>query len=97
MLTNGTRLIFKYSKDLNYFVEIITILFSGPAFIAAIISLLANLSLIGGAKQFSKEIVLFWIVWKYLLLVLFWSWFTYSKLKEWSNNNSYLTSLSLLL
>jgi len=53
----------------------------GPAFIAAIISLLANLSLIGGAKQFSKEIVLFWIVWKYLLLVLFWSWFTYSKLK----------------
>eukprot|EP00088_Acartia_fossae_P042446 TRINITY_DN4457_c0_g1_i1.p1 TRINITY_DN4457_c0_g1~~TRINITY_DN4457_c0_g1_i1.p1 ORF type:complete len:197 (-),score=37.13 TRINITY_DN4457_c0_g1_i1:374-964(-) len=53
----------------------------GPAFIAAIISLLANLCLIGGAKQYSKEIVLFWIVWKFLLLILFWTWFAYSKLK----------------
>jgi len=53
----------------------------GPAFIAAIISLLANLCLIGGAKQFSKEIVLFWIVWKFLLLIIFWTWYTFSQLK----------------
>lgn len=53
----------------------------GPAFVAAIISLLANLCLIGGARQFSKEIILFWIVWKFMLLTLFWTWFTYSKLK----------------
>jgi len=53
----------------------------GPAFVASIISLLANLCLIGGAKQYSKEIVLFWIVWKNLLIVLFWTWFGYSQLK----------------
>lgn len=53
----------------------------GPAFVASIISLLANLCLIGGAKQYSKEIVMFWIVWKMLLVSLFWAWFGYSQLK----------------
>jgi len=52
-----------------------------PASLASIISLLANVCLIGGAKQYSKDIILFWIVWKYLLLVLFWVWYAYSMLK----------------
>jgi len=53
----------------------------GPAFVASIISLLANLCLIGGAKQLSKEILLFWIVWKNMLIILFWLWFGYSQMK----------------
>ena len=32
--------------------------------------LLANIALIGGAKQLSEKIVLTWIVWKYLLILL---------------------------
>eukprot|EP00092_Neocalanus_flemingeri_P021594 GFUD01023424.1.p1 GENE.GFUD01023424.1~~GFUD01023424.1.p1 ORF type:complete len:184 (-),score=41.95 GFUD01023424.1:667-1218(-) len=60
-----------------------------PAAVASIISLLANVCLIGGAKQYSKSIILFWIVWKFLLLVLFWVWYAYSQLKfhgyvDWS-------------
>jgi len=53
----------------------------GPAFVAAIISLLANLCLIGGAKQYSKEIILFWIIWKVILIVIYWLWYGYSQLK----------------
>eukprot|EP00090_Calanus_glacialis_P046621 TRINITY_DN9239_c0_g1_i1.p1 TRINITY_DN9239_c0_g1~~TRINITY_DN9239_c0_g1_i1.p1 ORF type:complete len:182 (-),score=27.41 TRINITY_DN9239_c0_g1_i1:434-979(-) len=52
-----------------------------PASLASIISLLANVCLIGGAKQYSKDIILFWIVWKFLLLILFWVWYAYSMLK----------------
>jgi hypothetical protein len=55
---------------------------AGPAFVAAIISLLANLCLIGGAKQFSKEIILFWIIWKVILIVIYWLWFGYSQGSE---------------
>ena len=62
---------------------------SGPASLASVISLLANVCLIGGAKQYSKDIILFWIVWKFLLLILFWVWYAYSMLKfhgyiDWS-------------
>jgi len=52
-----------------------------PASLASIISLLANVCLIGGAKQYSKDIILFWIVWKYLLIILYWVWYSYSMLK----------------
>jgi hypothetical protein len=55
---------------------------AGPAFVAAIISLLANLCLIGGAKQFSKEIILFWIIWKVILILIYWLWFGYSQASE---------------
>jgi hypothetical protein len=55
---------------------------AGPAFVAAIISLLANLCLIGGAKQFSKEIILFWIIWKVILILIYWLWFGYSQGSE---------------
>ena len=49
---------------------------------AAIISLLANLCLIGGAKQYSKEIILFWIIWKVILIVIYWLWYGYSQARR---------------
>jgi len=61
-----------------------------PAFLASVISLLANICLIGGAKQQHKDIILFWLVWQLLLIILFWSWYIYSQLKytgwiDWSD------------
>jgi len=53
----------------------------GPAAVASIISLLVNVCLIGGAKQYSKGLLLLWLVWEYLLVVMFWLWYSYSMLK----------------
>ena len=52
-----------------------------PAAVGSIISLLANVSLIGGARQSSRRIVLFWIVWHFLLAATYWAWYAYSMLK----------------
>jgi len=62
----------------------------GPAFIASVISLLANICLIGGALQQHKDIILFWLVWQLILILLFWVWYFYSQLKysgyiDWSD------------
>jgi mannose/fructose/N-acetylgalactosamine-specific phosphotransferase system component IID len=62
---------------------------TGPAFVAAIISLLANLCLIGGAKQYSKEIILFWIIWKVILIVIYWLWYGYSQGRESTRRFAY--------
>ena len=43
--------------------------------VCSVVSLLANIALIGGAKQLSEKIVLTWIVWKYLLILLWWAWY----------------------
>jgi len=52
-----------------------------PAAVGSIISLLANVSLVGGARQSSRRIVLFWIVWHFLLAAIYWAWYAYSMLK----------------
>ena len=49
--------------------------------VVSIVRLLANIGLIGGAKQLSKRIVLTWLVWHYLLVLLFWAWYGYNMLK----------------
>ena len=49
--------------------------------VCSVVSLLANIALIGGAKQLSEKIVLTWIVWKYLLILLWWAWYGYNMLK----------------
>ena len=59
--------------------------------VVSIVSLLANIGLIGGAKQLSKRIVLTWLVWHYLLVLLFWAWYGYNMLKyhgyiDWSEH-----------
>ena len=58
--------------------------------ISSVISLLVNVALVGGACQLSKGIVLLWLVWKILLVFLFWIWYGYSLLKfhgyiDWSS------------
>lgn len=53
----------------------------GPLMVCSVVSLLANIALIGGAKQLSEKIVLTWIVWKYLLILLWWAWYGYNMLK----------------
>jgi len=63
----------------------------GPLMVVSIVSLLANIGLIGGAKQLSKRIVLTWLVWHYLLVLLFWAWYGYNMLKyhgyiDWSEH-----------
>lgn len=55
----------------------------GPAIIVAVVSLLANLLLIGGARQLSKDFLLVWIVWKSFALIIFWAWYGYSQLKHY--------------
>ena len=62
---------------------------AGPLMVCSVISLLTNIALIGGAKQLSEKIVLTWIVWKYLLILLWWAWYGYNMLKyhgyiDWS-------------
>ena len=39
-------------------------LFLGPALVISVVSLLANVLLIGGSRQLSKDFLLVWIVWK---------------------------------
>ena len=55
---------------------------AGPLMISSVISLLVNISLVGGAKIRSKGIVLLWLVWKLLLVLLFWTYYGYSLLKH---------------
>ena len=39
-------------------------IFLGPALVISVVSLLANVLLIGGSRQLSKDFLLVWIVWK---------------------------------
>ncbi len=47
---------------------------AGPALFCSVVSLVMNVVLIGGALQYSKGMVLAWIIWKMILLAIFWSW-----------------------
>ena len=58
--------------------------------ISSVISLLVNISLVGGAKILSKGIVMLWLVWNIILVMLFWIYYGYSLLKhhgyiDWSD------------
>jgi len=53
----------------------------GPALVISVVSLLANVLLIGGSRQLSKDFLLVWIVWKSIAIVLFWIWYGYNQLK----------------
>ena len=53
------------------------------------VSLLANVLLIGGSRQLSKDFLLVWIVWKSIAIFIFWLWYGYNQLKyygyiDWS-------------
>ena len=56
---------------------------SGPALIVSVVSLLANVLLIGGARQLSKDFLLVWVVWKSIAICIFWLWFGYNQLKHY--------------
>jgi len=54
----------------------------GPALVVSIVSLLANVFLIGGSRQLSKDFLLVWIAWKSFAILIFWAWFGYNQLKH---------------
>jgi len=61
----------------------------GPALVVSVVSLLANVLLIGGSRQLSKDFLLVWIVWKSIAIFTFWVWYGYNQLKyygyiDWS-------------
>ena len=56
--------------------------FLGPALVVSIVSLLANVFLIGGSRQLSKDFLLVWIAWKSFAILIFWAWFGYNQLKH---------------
>jgi len=56
----------------------------GPALVVSVVSLLANVLLIGGSCQLSKDFLLVWIVWKSIAIVTFWLWYGYNQLKYYS-------------
>ena len=45
-------------------------------------SLLANVFLIGGSRQLSKDFLMVWIAWKSFAILIFWGWFGYNQLKH---------------
>ena len=49
----------------------------------SVVSLLANVFLIGGARQLSKDFLLVWIVWKSIAILIFWAWYGYNQLKHY--------------
>ncbi len=55
----------------------------GPALAAAVLSLVFAVLLMGGALQYSKNLLLCWIVWSMVLLVVFWLWYGYNQLKHY--------------
>ena len=62
---------------------------TGPALVVSVVSLLANVLLIGGSRQLSKDFLLVWIVWKSIAIFIFWLWYGYNQLKyygyiDWS-------------
>ena len=57
--------------------------------VVSVVSLLANVLLIGGSRQLSKDFLLVWIVWKSIAIFTFWVWYGYNQLKyygyiDWS-------------
>ena len=57
--------------------------FTGPALVVSVVSLLANVLLIGGSRQLSKDFLLVWIVWKSVAIFIFWLWYGYNQLKHY--------------
>jgi len=55
----------------------------GPALVVSVVSLLANVFLIGGSRQLSKDFLLVWISWKIIAILIFWSWYGYNQLKNY--------------
>ena len=51
--------------------------------VVSVVSLLANVLLIGGARQLSKDFLLVWIIWKCVAIVLVWLWYGYNVLKDY--------------
>ena len=58
--------------------------FIGPAMVVSVISLLANVLLIGGARQLSKDFLLVWMIWKVIAILIFWFWYGYNQLKHYN-------------
>ena len=49
----------------------------------SVVSLLANVFLIGGSRQLSKDFLLVWIIWKSIAILIFWAWYGYNQLKHY--------------
>jgi len=54
----------------------------GPCLFASLISLVMNLLLGGAAVQGSRKLLTAWLVWHLALVLLYWTWFSYSLLKH---------------
>ena len=55
----------------------------GPALACSVLSLLFAVMLMGGALQYSKNLILAWLIWTMVLLVVFWLWYGYNQLKHY--------------
>jgi len=67
----------------------------GPALVVSVVSLLANVFLIGGSRQLSKDFLLVWIVWKSIAILIFWAWYGYNQAKHlgyinWTTSYTFL-------
>ena len=48
--------------------------FLGPAFVVSVTTLVISILLVGGAKQGSMNMLFAWVVWKILVILIFWLW-----------------------
>ena len=68
--------------NVTYFLTVFQIV-PGPALVVSVVSLLANVFLIGGSRQLSKDFLLVWIIWKSIAILIFWAWYGYNQLKHY--------------